>query len=266
MRHTSEISSNEAAWDIASQKYTAKDELEKDIQLLREGGSTLLPTEISELGALDGVDLAIHLCCSHGSDVLSMLNHGAKRVCGIDISQEMLSLAQQKTEALNANASWVHADVLDSQPQLQSKADLVYTGRGGLPWVRDLDLWAERVSELLKSEGKLYIFEGHPLNWIWKRDTKNWQVKRSYFQNEPLPNEDFPAMAVEQYTGKGSDSPMAFEWQWTIADTVSAISKAGLKVEFLHEHPFNFWPLFDEISPLQDGLVPQSFSLLATKA
>lgn len=266
MRNSPEIQSNEEAWNIAAQKYAANEEFEKDVELLRGGGSTLLPIEIEELGPLNDVELAVHLCCSHGSDVLSMLNHGAKRVVGVDISDGMLSLARRKTEALAANAQWIHADVLTAQTSLNGKADLVYIGRGGLPWVQDLNLWAQHVFDMLQPGGRLYVFEGHPLNWIWARDSKSWQVIRNYFQAKPLPNEDFPAMAVLQFSKDGTEPPQAFEWQWSIADTVTAIANAGLRLEFLHEHPFNFWPLFDEIDLDQDGLVPQSFSLLATKA
>ena len=261
----SRIRSNEAAWDLASQKYAAGEEFDRDLDLLRNGGSTLMPVEVEDLGDLGDVGLAIHLCCSHGSDVLSMLNHGVDRVVGIDISEEMLKLARRKSEALNASAHWIHADVLEPQPTLEGQADLVYTGRGGLPWVRDLDAWASNVFEMLKPGGRLYVFEGHPLNWVWARDTANWQVIRSYFEANALPNADFPAMAVEQFAKENAKKPKAYEWQWSIGETVSAVAKVGLRIKSLRELPYNFWPLFDEISERQDGLVPQSFSLIAQK-
>ncbi len=131
--------------------------------------------------------------------------------------------------------------------------------------MRDLDTWASLVADMLKPGGRLYIFEGHPLNWIWARDKPRWEVTRSYFDPQAQPNADFPAMAVEQYSADGAEVPTAWEWQWTIADTVTAVAKAGLRITALAEHPFNFWPLFDEISLQQDGLVPQSFSLTAVK-
>ncbi|MEM6477038.1 MAG: class I SAM-dependent methyltransferase [Pseudomonadota bacterium] len=266
MRATREIASNEQAWDIASQKYAQDEEFKRDIEMLRENGSSLFPCEIEEIGDFSSIGLAVHLCCSHGTDLLSILNHGAKAGIGIDISQQMLSLAQAKTDTLGSKADWIHADVLDEQPALKGSADLVYTGRGGLPWVRDLELWARRAEEMLKPGGRLYVFEGHPLNWVWARDTAKWQVIRGYFQSKPQANQDFPAMAVEQYADDKDQTPQAYEWQWSIADIVTAIAGSGLQLQFLHEHPFNFWPLFDEIDQEQDGLVPQSFSLMAIKA
>ncbi|QUL38945.1 class I SAM-dependent methyltransferase [Erythrobacter sp. JK5] len=263
---TPEISSNEAAWDLASQKYAVEDEFARDVELLMNGGTTLMPVEIEELGDLSGVDCAVHLCCSHGSDVLSLLNHGVTKVVGIDISNEMLALARRKTAALEANASWIHAEVLEPQPSLTGNADLVYTGRGGLPWVRNLNVWAARVADLLRTGGRLYVFEGHPLNWVWARDTQQWQVTGDYFERTARANQDFPAMAVEQFAEHGAERPKAYEWQWTLGDVVSAVAGAGLRIEFLHEHAFNFWPLFDELDKEQGGKVPQSFSLMAIKA
>lgn len=34
------------------------------------------------------------------------------------------------------------------EPELASTADLVYTGRGSLPWMLDLGAWSEPVREL----------------------------------------------------------------------------------------------------------------------
>jgi ubiquinone/menaquinone biosynthesis C-methylase UbiE len=40
--------------------------------------------------------------------------------------------------------------------------DLVYTGKGALIWMRDLDAWAESVARMLKPGGQLFVYEAHP--------------------------------------------------------------------------------------------------------
>lgn len=134
------IDSNQDAWDRAALAY--KDDIERDVAVLREGQNNLLVPERRILGDLSGVGRAIHLQCSHGLDALSLLNLGVDEVIGVDISRVMLDQAAQKSEALGAKAKWVHCDVLDTPAGLDATADLVYTGRGALPWVCDLGRWA----------------------------------------------------------------------------------------------------------------------------
>ena len=55
----------------------------------------------------------------------------------------MLALARRLTEATGAPARWIEADVLATPHELDGTADLVYTGRGSIIWLHDLDAWAE---------------------------------------------------------------------------------------------------------------------------
>ena len=69
--------------------------------------------------------------------------------------------------------------------ELDSTADLVYTGRGAINWLHDMDGWAAVVARLLKPGGKLYVYEGHPLTWIWDQEATELRldpVYGDYFQ------------------------------------------------------------------------------------
>ena len=46
-------------------------------------------------------------------------------------------------------ATWVEADVLDVPHELDGTADLLYTGRGAIIWLQDLDRWAAVLRRLL---------------------------------------------------------------------------------------------------------------------
>ena len=50
---------------------------------------------------------------------------------------------------------------------IDGTADLLYTGRGSLMWLQDLDAWAAVLRRLLAPEGRLVIFEGHPAEWLF---------------------------------------------------------------------------------------------------
>jgi SAM-dependent methyltransferase len=258
--------STEAAWDRAAIKYRA--EIERDVEFLRGGGVSLFPVERRLLGDLTNCRNAVHLQCSHGLDALSLLNLGVHEIVGIDLSSEMLAQAARKSEMLGARARWIRADILNLPAELDDSADLVYTGKGALPWVSDLDRWARGVSGILRPGGRLFLHEGHPLNWIWDTDASVHRLRpdgRGYFDNGPRANDDFPARATENYSPPGERPPTAWEYQWTIGAVVTALCDAGLRIEKLEEHKDHFWPQFRHIAERDLERAPHSYSVLALR-
>ena len=82
----------------------------------------------------------------------------------------MLELAARLTTATGAPARWILSDVLDTPHELDGTADLVYTGRGSLIWLQDLDAWAAVVARLIAPGGRFVLFEGHPIEWLFDAD------------------------------------------------------------------------------------------------
>lgn len=260
------VRATEAAWDRAAAKYLA--EFDDDVALLRGGGHALSAPEIDFLGDLTECRVAIHLQCSHGLDALSLANLGVANIIGIDVSREMLALAARKAEAVGRAAQWIHAEVLSLPADLNGSADLVYTGKGAVPWVSDLDRWADGIYRLLRPGGRLFVHEGHPLNWVWDTDATHHRLRedgRCYFDKAPRANDDFPARAVEAHTPQGDAVPLAWEYQWTLGQVVTALSQAGLRIERLAEHAEHFWPQFSTIPMAEQACLPHSYSLLARR-
>ena len=157
---------NRAAWDEAAERYEGW--FDEAVALIRAGGTNLFGVETALIGDLHGrCHRAIHLQCAAGRDTLSLWNHGAEEVVGIDFSPRMLELAARLTEATGAPARWVLSDVLDTPAELDGTADLVYTGRGSLIWLQDLDAWAAVIARLLSPTGRFVLFEGHPAEWLF---------------------------------------------------------------------------------------------------
>src|SRR6187402_3247974 len=152
---------NRAAWDEAAERYEGW--FDEAVTLIRSGGVNLFGAEVDLIGDLHGrCRRAIHLQCAGGRDTLSLWNLGADEVVGVDFSPRMLDLARRLTQATGAPATWVEADVLGVPHDLDGTADLLYTGRGAILWLQDLDAWAAVLRRLLAPDGRLVIFDGHP--------------------------------------------------------------------------------------------------------
>jgi len=259
---------NERAWDIVARSKYVHD-VEQDVASLSAGGTSLMSHERRLLGNLSSwCQRAIHLQCSHGLDALSLWKLGAREVVGIDISAAMLDLAQRKAHMMSAPATWIHSDVLEVPANLNATADLVYTGKGALPWVTDLERWAAVIVRLLKPGGRLYVFEGHPLNWVWEPEASDFRLRPDvgdYFTAELRANRDFPASGLEQAAGSGGPVSRAIERQWTLGEVVTKLAEAGLTLERLEEHPEQYWPLFRDIPEGMVARLPHTFSLLMRK-
>lgn len=257
------VAANQAAWDRVAEKFAP--EVERDVELLRGGGSSLFPVELAELSPLlSSGPRAVHLQCSHGMDALSLWRHGAREVVGVDFSTAMLALARRKSEILGAPAAWHRANVLAPPPELDGTADLVYTGKGALCWVVDLSRWADVVARLLVPGGHFFAFEGHPLNSIWKLDATDLELRgdADYFAKEPRPNLDFPHEFNERAARPGESPRQAFERQWPLGEIVTALAGAGLRLLSLREYPYDFWPQLRLVPEERARRVPHTFSLL----
>lgn len=254
------------AWDVTAAIYERG--VEPDIALLRAGGTTLLAPERRALHDLgDWCGRAIHLQCAGGTDTLSLWKAGAAEVVGIDISPRMVAVAQRKGEELAAPASWHCCDVLDAPPALDGTADLVYTGRGALPWQSDLEAWARVVFRLLRPGGRLFVFEGHPLDWAWDTEADTFQLdprSGGYFADASRSDRwPMTSDAVQKHPKR--ETLRAHEHQWTLGDIVNALVGTGLRLERLEEHPDLYWNQFPHMGAETAARLPHTFSLLMRK-
>jgi SAM-dependent methyltransferase len=268
MKVTEQHQSNRVAWNEAAGQY--KHDFEESVAFLKSGGKNFVAPELDFIGDIkDWCHRAIHLQCAAGHDTLSLWNLGAKEVVGVDISDEMIALAKAKTERLGAPATWYCCDLLSTPTELNSTADLVYTGRGALNWQMDITAWASVVARLLKPGGKLYLFEGHPYMWVWDLEATEYKLDTeygNYFDDSAHTDQGWP----EQYIQADSIAPKEeqskkYERQWTVAQIINAIIGAGLTIEKIGEHPNPYWTMFPNMPEETLKCLPQTFSVLARK-
>jgi SAM-dependent methyltransferase len=254
---------NRRAWDEAAERYERW--LDEAIELIRSGGTNLLPPELELIGDLRGrCRRAIHLQCAGGRDTLSLWNLGADEVVGVDFSPRMLDLARRLTEATGARASWVLADVLDTPGELDATADLLYTGRGALMWLADLDAWASVVARLLAPDGRFVLFEGHPVEWLFDVDADGRWVATDYdYFGGVEASKGWAPEYIDRLSIDEPDQAWKFARSWTLGEIITALLGAGLRLERVTEHPTDWWGGHADARPEERGRIPLSFSVLA---
>jgi SAM-dependent methyltransferase len=256
---------NRAAWDEAAERYERW--LPEAIQLIRSGGSNLFPVERELLGDLHGrCRRAVHLQCAGGRDTLSLWTQGAAEVVGIDFSPRMLELAARLSEAVGAPANWILADVLDAPAELDGTADLVYTGRGALIWLQDLDAWAAAIHRLLAPGGRLVLFDGHPVEWLFDADADGRWIATDYdYFAGPEASRGWEPAYIDRLSIPDAEQSWKFARAWNLGEVVTALVGAGLRLEQLAEHPVDWWSGHGDVRPEERGRIPLSFSIVARR-
>jgi SAM-dependent methyltransferase len=256
---------NRSAWDEAAERYEGW--FDEAVALIRAGGSNLFGVEhdlLGDLRAAGGTGRAIHLQCAGGRDTLSLWTAGAREVVGIDFSARMLDVARRLSDALSAPARWIEADVLDAPGDLDGTADLVYTGRGSLIWLHDLDAWARVVRRLLGPDGRFVCFEGHPAEWLFDADEDGRLMATDYdYFGGVEASRGWAPEYIARLSIPDGEQHGKFARAWTLGEIVTAVAGAGLRIERLEEYPVDWWAGHRDLRPEDRGRIPLSFGLVA---
>ena len=245
------VAGNRVVWEQASVKYVQEyDELLEEARR----DELLVPRERELLApVLADAPVVVHLQSGHGLDDVGLVKAGARRVVGVDYSSVTAGAARRRARDVGVDCEYVVAEV-PGVPVKDSSADLVYTGKGALIWMRDIGAWARDVARVVRPGGHLFVYEAHPAVplWTWDTDEPRIRPDRSYFAESHI-NDTFPANGAQ-------------EWQWTLGEIVTAITTAGLHLKILEEYAEPFWrPQDDTRAAAWDGRLPNSYALLAQK-
>jgi SAM-dependent methyltransferase len=266
------INANRELWDRWTKLHAQFQSQVYDLDRFKAGETTLKEIEREELGDVAGKSL-LHLQCHFGLDTLSWARRGAS-VTGVDFSAEAIALARSLSVELNIDAEFLCCDIYDLPEFLQKQFDIVFTSYGVLPWLPDLQSWAEVVARYLRAGGTFYMVEAHPIRRILlprRVDDLGKPVECGYFSGrDPVKVAECGSYAVP---GVGSVAT-AYYWSHGLGEIVTALSSAGLRLEFLHEFPKTITNCgsYVEVEPgryelqlLVDIAIPDQFSIRAVR-
>lgn len=237
-----------------------------DVPAFKAGRSSLMPIELSELGAVAGKSL-LHLQCHFGMDTLSWARLGA-RVTGVDLSDEAIRLAQELSVETKLPTRFIRSDIYELPAVLDERFDIVFTSYGVLCWLDDLERWARVIAQFLKPGGVFYMVEFHPV-WNMMDEKDGTHLRYDYFRT-PEP---------ERFEEQGSYADrtaefrhVGYAWAHGLGEIITALISAGLGIEYLHEFPYSVYNVaecLEESAPGrytvrgQTGSIPLIYSLRA---
>ncbi len=227
MHRDNYLKANQKAWEAWTDDHLRTGEYGLDA--LRNGGISLTPIDLEELGDVQGRSL-LHLMCHLGTDTLSWARQGAT-VTGVDFSSKSIFVARAVAAELDLAARFVESDVYDTPTKIQEKFDIVYTNGGVICWLPDVPAWTRVVASLLKPGGVFYVREIHPIFWSLAQDRDDglMVIEDAYFET------DHPRRDDNSVVGKASIQT-TYGWSHSLGEIVTSLIDAGLSIEFLHEH------------------------------
>jgi 2-polyprenyl-3-methyl-5-hydroxy-6-metoxy-1,4-benzoquinol methylase len=216
------------------------------------------PFETAEIGDVAGKRLC-HLQCHIGKDTLTFARRGAQ-VTGVDFSGAAIDAARALATEIAIDATFVQSSIEDARAHVEGDFDIVYASWGALIWLPDLAAWARTIASLLRPGAFVYVADQHPMTNTYGGP---------YFRDEPMRDDSSGTYADLDADTKHNE---AYEWQHTMGEIVSVIAGAGLRIDFLREHPLLVWQNTRDMVHGDDGMwrlpgdpMPLSFSLKATK-
>ena len=267
------LGANRMLWDALTRiNVTAAsfrlDDFENDPNEVR-----LRDYEREDVGDVSGKSL-LHLQCHFGVDTLSWARLGAS-VTGADFSAAAIAAAREVAAELDIAATFVESELDVLPDNLAGQFDIVYTSRGVLGWLPDIDAWARVVAHFVKPGGFFYITEIHPVALVFEdRDVQPGELRLAFpywSHRQPLRFE-----VQGSYADRDAPTPGLVEhvWNRSLGEIVTALIDAGLRIEFLHEFDFVDWAI-DFLVESEDGRyrlppetkgdLPLYFSLKATQ-
>ncbi|MFF5477536.1 class I SAM-dependent methyltransferase [Streptomyces sp. NPDC012935] len=270
--HARMMSANQANWDARTPVHLASRfyGLDGDLDPARWFASF----EWDDLGELAGRDV-LHLQCHLGTETIAFAQRGARAV-GLDFSAASVAAADGIAQKAGLDVTYVQANVYDAVEALgQRQFDVVYTGKGALCYLPDLDRWAGVVAQLLRPGGRLYIVEFHPLlNSLGPKpgpgEGPELLLRHDYLGGDGAVHRDATRTYTDGPAVEGATD--SYEWMHGIGEVVDALSGAGLTVRRLRESdelPWQRWPQMERTPSgwwrLPEPRIPLLYGMLATR-
>jgi SAM-dependent methyltransferase len=242
------VAANEADWDARAPLHAASRFYSQPAEFW------FADYEWEDLGPLEGRDV-LHLQCHLGTETIAFARRGA-RTTGLDLSAKSLDEARQIAAAAGVEVDYVHANVYDAVDAVQGrKFDVVYTGKGALCYLPDLEHWARVVRDLLKPGGALYVVEFHPLLNAMRPmslpgESDDLLIRADYLEGRgPIAHDSTVTYTGDAVPGRQT----SYEWMHGLGEVVTNLAATGFHIKRLRESEVLQWPRWPSMKQTAEG-------------
>ncbi|MGW1339846.1 class I SAM-dependent methyltransferase [Kribbella sp. NPDC002412] len=262
------VAANEADWDARAPLHAASQFYNQPAEYW------FADYEWEDLGPLEGRDV-LHLQCHLGTETIAFARRGARTV-GLDLSAKSLEEARGIAAESGQAVEYVHANVYDAVEAVRGRQfDVVYTGKGALCYLPDLQPWAKVVRDLLKPGGALYIVEFHPLLNALRPvslpgESEELTIRTDYLEGRgPIAHDSTVTYTGDEVPGR----QRSYEWRHGLGELVTTLAANGFTITSLRESEVLQWPRWPTMQQTPEGWwrlpdesprVPLLFALKAT--
>ena len=149
---------------------------------------------------------------------------------------------------------------------LDGTSDLVFSGRGSVMWVQDLNGWAAGIARLLAPGGRFVMYDGHPAEWLFDGDGEGgWMLTEYDYFGGPEASRGWAPAYIERLSIPDGEQHWKFARAWTLGEVVTALAGADLRLLRVTEHPVDWWGGHRDVAPAERGRLPLSFSIEAVR-
>jgi SAM-dependent methyltransferase len=186
------------------------------------------------IGDISGARV-LDLGCGSGKYSLWFAELGAQ-VTGLDLSQTMITLAQDKARERNVQADFRVADIREGLPVRKDEFDLVFTGTA-LHYVEDIDAAMKQVARGMKPEARFVASVLHPMSTALFPASESEEIEGpnpwdGWYFGSPKRCIETPWLGFGEVSSKGR---RVFCHHHTVSDYFNAVSSAGLTITSLLE-------------------------------
>ncbi len=115
----------------------------------------------------------------------------------------------------------------------------MYTSRGVLGWLPDIERWGQIVAHFLKPGGIFYITECHPVAWAMADDLPLRPGYAYWERPEPITT---PVAGSYADRDAAVATSLEHSWNHSMSEVIQSLLDAGLRIELFREYP---WCDFD---------------------
>ena len=258
--------SNREAWNEVMPLHRRAASAKWDEFFARPGAVCFDDVELEPLRHV-GVEgkAVVHLCCNNGVELLSLRNMGAGECVGFDISDEAIEEARERAARFRIDCRFVRSDVYDIDDSYSGRFDLVYISAGCLGWMPDLGRFLAKAAALLRTGGRIFIREIHPVSEMLPFDGDDapdvLRIVGPYFKKEP-----YVEKGGLDYIGRAEYEGGATQYWFvhTISDIVTGLIGSGLAIELFREDATDVSAGHARVEAANAG-VPLSYILVAVR-